>query len=190
MKKFLTLLFIVILTTTISSFALSNPRWDVRPIKVYIDGYDYKAQWMKAAFQEWQTKTYSAVWFTFLGANKKDEADISVYFVDMVNCNNDAAIGCTHSRTQNGFYVHNDIEIGSRYKVTLKGDDGTVATKTMTIPNAQLYGVMLHEIGHAIGITEHSKDINSVMYSVSLHSLNIPQHLTQEDLRLVYKTYR
>ena len=62
MKKVFVIIFTLILTT-ISVFALSNPRWDVRPIKVYIAGNDYKAQWMKSAFQEWQTKTYSAVWF-------------------------------------------------------------------------------------------------------------------------------
>ena len=189
MKKTILLLFTLIFTV-ISAFALSNPRWDVRPIKVYIAGNDYKAQWMKSAFQEWQTKTYSAVWFVFLGANKQNEADITVNFVEFVHCNNPSAIGCTHSRTQNGFYTHNDVEIGSKYVIELKGDDGTVAKKTVTVSNDALYGIMLHEIGHAIGITEHSKDVNSVMYAYSMHGYKIPQHLTKEDLRLVYKTYR
>lgn len=189
MKKIFLLLFILSFTI-LSVFALSEPRWDKRPIKVYIPGNSYKSQWMKSAFQEWQTKTYSAVWFTFLGDNRKNEADISVYFVDMVHCNNPMAVGCAHTSIKNGFYVHTDLEIGSKYVIELKGDDGTVAKKTMTLDNGALYGIMLHEIGHAIGILEHSNDPKSVMFSYTLHDYNIAQHLTKEDLRLVYKTYR
>ena len=189
MKKIL-LIFGLIFITAVSALALSNPRWDKRPIKVYIPNYGYKSQWMRAAFQEWQTKTYSAVWFIYLGENKKDEADISVYFVEKVNCNSPSAIGCTHYQYQNGFYTHNDIEIGSKYVVELKGDDGTVARRTCDVQDSQIYGIMLHEIGHAIGIQEHSNDPNSVMFKYNLNNFNIAQHLTQEDLRLVYKTYR
>lgn len=170
--------------------ALSNPRWDKRPIKVYIPDSSYKSQWMKAAFQEWQAETNAAVWFVFLGDNKKDESDIDVYFEEFVHCNDTMAIGCTHNKSKNGFYTHSDIEIGSKYVIELKGDDGTVAKKTMEVSQKALYGTMLHEIGHAIGIQEHSNDINSIMYSHSMLDHNIPQHLTQEDLRLIYKTYR
>ena len=60
----------------------------------------------------------------------------------------------------------------------------------MQIPAQQMYGIMLHEIGHAIGITEHSNDVNSIMYAYSMYDYKTPQHLTIEDLRLAYKTYR
>lgn len=191
MKKILVLLCVFILTIT-SALALSKPRWDVRPIKVYIPGGSYNSQLMKKAFLQWQTSTYSAVWFTFLGDNKKDDADITVYFVEKdTKCGNLSAIGCTHSRTnQDGFYTHVDLYIASKAVYQLVGDDGTIATKTSLISAPQLYRVMLHEIGHAVGIHQHSNDAKSIMYKYSLTDVEIPQKLTNDDLNFVYKVYR
>ena len=192
MKKIL-FTFIAILVTAAACFALTTPRWDKRPIKVYIPNVmSEKGQMMKEAFEEWQTKTYSAVWFIFLGDNKKNEADIDVHFVDIVtDCNSPAAVGCTRSQTDlRGFYTYNIVEIGSRYRLKIKGDDGTVITQTHVVTPQEMYGIMLHEIGHAIGIVEHSDNVNSVMFRYSMYDYKIPQHLTPEDLRLVYKTYR
>lgn len=191
MKKIFVLICILMITIT-SAFALSKPRWDVRPIKVYIPGGSYNSQLMRKAFEQWQTGTYSAVWFTFLGENKKDEADITVEFVEKdTKCGNLSAIGCTHSYTnKDGFYSHVNMYIASKSVQQLVGDDGTVATKTTLISAPQLYRVMLHEIGHAIGIHQHSNDPNSVMFKYSLSDVNIPQKLTDEDLRFVYKVYR
>ena len=191
MKKLFILMCIFVLTIT-SVSALSKPRWDVRPIKVYIPSGSYNSQLMKKAFEHWQSGTYSAVWFNFLGENKKDEANITVHFVEKdTKCGNLSAIGCTHSRVnQEGFYKHVDLYIASKSVQQLVGDDGTVATKTTLIPANQLYRVMLHEIGHAIGINQHSNDPNSLMFKYSLTDVNIPQKLTEDDLSFVYKVYR
>ncbi len=191
MKKFLTILLI---STALCScaFGLSKPRWNQRPIKVYIPGNTYNSQIMKNAFLQWQTRTNSAVWFTFLSDHKKNEADITVYFVEKdTKCGNLSAIGCTHSHTtSDGFYKHVDMYIASKAVYQLKGDDGTVATKTVLISAPQLYRVMLHETGHAIGIHEHSNNPNSVMYAYSINDVNIPQLLTEDDLNFVYNVYR
>jgi len=191
MKKIFILFCLLILTVT-SVFALSKPRWDIRPIKVYIPSGSYNSQLMKKAFEHWQSGTYSAVWFTFLGENKKDDADITVHFVEKdTKCGNLAAIGCTHSYTnQDGFYRHVDLYIASKSVYQLVGDDGTVATKTNVIPAPQLYRIMLHEVGHAVGINQHSNNPNSIMFKYSLSDVNIPQHLTDDDLTFVYKVYR
>ena len=173
-------------------FSMSKPRWNVRPIKVYIPGSSYTSQSMKNAFLQWQNRTDSAVWFNFLGENRKDEADITVHFVEKnTNCGSLSAIGCTHYRVnREGFYVHNDIYIASKSVQQLVGDDGTVATKTTPIPPAQVYRVMLHEIGHAIGINTHSSKPGSVMYAYSLGDNIIPQKLNDDDLDFVYNIYR
>ena len=191
MKKAFILVSIFLLTIT-AAFALSKPRWDVRPIKVYIPSGSYNSQLMKRAFEHWQTGTYSAVWFTFIGENKKNEADITVNFVEKdTKCGNISAIGCTHARTNGeGFYTHVDLYIASKAVMQLVGDDGTVATKTTPISAPHLYRVMLHEIGHAVGINQHSNNPNSIMYKYSLTDVNIPQNLTDEDLKFVYKVYR
>ena len=191
MKKIFILVTVIILTIS-SAFALSKPRWNVRPIKVYIPGNSYSSQLMKNAFLQWQNKTFSAVWFTFVSYDKRDNADITVHFVEKnTYCGNLSAIGCTHYRTNSeGFYTHNDIYIAEKSVMQLVGDDGTVATKTTSIPSEQVYRVMLHEIGHAVGIVQHSNNPNSIMYKYSLNDENIPQRLTDEDLKFVYKVYR
>ena len=194
MKKILILFCVFILTLT-STFALSKPRWEVRPIKVYIPGNSYTSKVMKNAFLQWQTRTNSAVWFTFLNDASKDKADITVHFVENnTYCGNISAIGCTHmSANKNGFFVHNDIYIAYKFVQELVGDNGVVARKTYPIPAPQLYRVMLHETGHAIGINTHSTNPKSIMYAYSAedtHSKEIPQKLTPDDLNLVNNIYR
>lgn len=191
MKKTLTLFTILILTVT-SAFALTKPRWEGRPIKVYIPENENYSGLMHDAFLTWQSGTDSAVWFTFLGGNKQNEADITVHFVEKnTYCKNTAAVGCTHYKVNpSGFYIHNDIYIASKSVMQLVGDDGTVATKTTPIPQAQIYRIMLHEIGHAVGIHKHSDNPNSIMFPYSLDDYNIPQKLTDDDLNFVYYVYR
>lgn len=191
MKKIFVLFTVIILTVT-SVFAMSKPRWNVRPIKVYIPGDSYSSQIMKNAFLQWQTRTNSAVWFNFIGSDKQENADITVHFVDTnTKCGSLSAIGCTHYKVNaDGFYVHNDIYIASRTVMQLVGDDGTVARKTTAIPPEQVYRVMLHEIGHAIGIAQHSTNPNSIMYKYSINDENIPQRLKDDDLSFVYNVYR
>ena len=191
MKKFI-IFFAVFVLTVSSALALSKPRWETRPIKVYIPGNTYYSQIMKNAFLQWQTRTDSAVWFNFLGENRKNEADITVHFVEKnTNCGSLSAIGCTHYKiNHHGFYTHNDIFIASKSVQQLVGDDGVVATKTTPIPSAQVYRVMLHEIGHAIGINTHSSKPGSVMYAYSLGDNIIPQTLNDDDLNFVYNVYR
>ena len=191
MKKILIFLLLIMFGMS-STFALSKPRWQTRPIKVYIPGNGYVSQSMKNAFMQWQTRTNSAVWFSFLGENKKGQEDITVYFVDTdTHCGSIAAIGCTRSQIDpDGYYAHVNIYIALKAVTRLVGDNGIEAIKTRPISAPQLYRVMLHEIGHAIGIHEHSKNPNSLMYAYSLNDVNIPQILTEDDLSFVYKVYR
>lgn len=191
MKKILVLFTIFILTAA-TAFALSTPRWNTRPIKVYIPGDSYKSQLMKNAFLQWQERTFSAVWFNFVSYDKRDTADITVHFVEKnTKCGSLSAIGCTHLNVNHdGFFTHNDIYIASKSIFQLVGDDGTVATKTTEIPSEQVYRVMLHEIGHAIGIAQHSTNPNSIMYRYTINDENIPQRLADDDLKFVYNIYR
>ena len=194
MKKILILFCVFILSSSVV-FALEKPRWETKPIKVYIPGNSYTSKIMKNAFLQWQTRTNSAVWFSFLSESNKNEADITVHFVDNnTTCGNASAIGCTHmSIKPDGFYAHNDIYIAYKFVQELVGDNGVVARKTYPIPAPQLYRVMLHETGHAIGINAHSTNPKSIMYAYSLEDTNtkeVPQRLTNDDLNYIYKVYK
>lgn len=194
MKKILVLFCVFILTVT-STFALSKPRWEVRPIKVYIPGKSYTSQIMKNAFLQWQTRTNSAVLFTFLNDASQNEADITVHFVENnTYCGDAAAIGCTHMSTKpDGFFAHNDIYIAYKFVQDYVGPNGVVTKKVYPIPAPQLYRVMLHETGHAIGINTHSTNPKSIMYAYSLEDTNskdVPQRLTQGDINFVTLIYR
>lgn len=195
MKKILILFFTFLLTVS-SAFALYKPRWEVRPIKVYIPGgRAYTSQIMKNAFLQWQTRTNSTVLFTFLDDAKQNEADITVHFVEHnTYCGNAAAIGCTRmSSNQNGFFVHNDIYIAYFFVQEYVGANGVVTRKTYPIPAPQLYRVMLHETGHAIGINTHSSNPKSIMYAYSLQDTStkeVPQRLTDDDVNFLIKVYK
>lgn len=191
MKK-ICILFIMLLLTISTAFALSKPRWDVRPVKVYIPPNHYYTHLMKNAFLQWQDKTKSAVWFVFVNENKQKDAHITVHFVEKnVNCEKENAIGCTHIQTNDeDFYVHNDIYIASKTTRNKIDKNGKPEKIEVPISSEQVYRVMLHEIGHAIGIHGHSLNPNSIMYAYSNNNDNNPQTITEEDIQFMHNVYR
>ena len=85
----------------------------------------------------------------FVHANSEKYADIRVYFVDRLDAN---TAGITHHRS-NGKYMTNAV-VKVRY-TNLKG---------VKLSKKLVYGVTLHEIGHALGIMGHSDNHNDIMY--------------------------
>lgn len=194
MKKIF-ILFCILIISLSSVYAATKPRWETKPIKVYIPGNSYTSKIMKNAFLQWQTRTNSTVWFSFLNESNKKDADITVHFVDNnTYCGNISAIGCTRmSINSDGFFAHNDIFIAYKFVQELVGENGIVVRKTYPIPAPQLYRVMLHETGHAIGINTHSMNSKSIMYAYSLEDTNpneIPQRLTKEDINYINHVYK
>ena len=155
-------------------FAAEKPRWVALPIYVHIEDYgDYTRQ-MKKAFLAWEDISEELVRFEFL--NRPSNANIHVKFVDYVeNCNSELAIGCTRMTARGGQYYQAQVEIA----LNLKYKDGVLR------PIKDVYSVMLHEIGHAIGLG-HSESIDSIMYPYAVPTL---QYLTEEDFKLLYNKY-
>ena len=182
MKKILLCLFLLL--TTSVCFAYESPRWVSQPINVYIPpNYGAFSKWMKQSFIDWQNTSKGLVRFEFV--NHYSNANIKVEFVDYVtNCNSPEAVGCAHTWTRGLNYCDALITIGTKQSVVINKNGRPYKHETYRNPH-NIYGAMLHEVGHALGL-DHSEDPNSIMFSYDLPTL---QYLTQEDMRLLYKKY-
>ena len=180
MKKFFTLLVLII--TTVCCVAIENPRWISQPINVYIPEYGNMSTLMKQAFSSWEKESNALVRFKFVPSPQN--ANIEVEFVDFVsNCNDANAVGCTEMMTRNGRYQKAYVTIGTKEYV--RSYQGGYSRKIVTRTKDHIYGVMLHEAGHAIGLG-HSGNSGSIMYPYDLDSM---QYLTKEDMQLLYNKY-
>jgi predicted Zn-dependent protease len=121
-----------------------------RSIKTYIQPNHKRTQMMRHAFAEWTRKTNGKILFKYVSSKKT--ADIDVQFVNSIP-NADREIGLTKS----SFSKSNRL-----YHATIFIAEKTAEGKQLN--NDAVYTVMLHEIGHAIGISEHSNDPMSIMF--------------------------
>ncbi len=181
MKKIFTILFLILSIT--AAIALEKPRWVGQPIYVYIPEYGNMSVLMKQAFEAWQNTSKNLVRFKFVSS--PNDANIEVEFVDFVaNCNDAGAVGCTEMMTRGGQYYKSYVTIGTK-EYMRKVEGGRYVRKIVTRSKEHIYGVMLHEVGHAIGLG-HSANSGSIMYPYDLDSM---QYLTDEDMKLLYKKY-
>ena len=181
MKKIFTILILII--CTLACIAAERPRWVAQPIYVYIPEYGKMSVLMKQAFTEWQNESKNLVRFKFI--NSRDDANIEVEFVDFVsNCNSSDAVGCTEIYPNGaGQYRKAYITIGT--KEYIRNPKNYSDRQIVERSKDHIYGVMLHEAGHAIGLN-HSENKGSIMYPFDLNDL---QYLTDDDMELLYRKY-
>lgn len=151
-------------------------------LKVYIPPKDMLASTMKHAFMDWQRHTDGNFTFEFVGT--KSTANITVIFIESGIgdiCHNSKALGCCSfvpATTVHGNKRIMDVKI----YISVNDMNGKPMTKN------QVYTIMLHEIGHALGLN-HSQDKNSLMYKGTNSEMAEVQEIQPQDVKALYKLY-
>lgn len=176
MKKiFLLLIFLIVYIFSYVGIASAVPasgKWfNPRVLKTYIQPGHPRTIMMKHAFAEWSRVTQNK--FVFRYVDNPKVAQIEVYFVKIIP-NADREVGLTETqRLSNGKLIHAVIKIADR------------SVKGAKLRDDSVYTTMLHEIGHAMGLLEHSNNPMSVMYPV----VNDAQEILSADLKRLAKIY-
>lgn len=148
-------------------------KWYYMPIKVYIQPSAYKNTAAKA-FYEWEVKTNRAVSFSLV--TDENRAQIKVYFVDKISQpqshNN---LGITYLKYIGNMNTNANIEILQR------------TNSNQLRSHKQIYPVVLHEVGHALGISGHSKNNNDIMYE---NDYTNDTHLSNRDINTIKAIYK
>lgn len=174
MKKFFIIMVFICLGL---SSAHSVTIWDnPKNIAVFIPAGDDKTNLMKKAFEEWQQKTHNRFIFRFVSSEQ--DSDINVIFIEKnleSYCGNINAMGCSVQ------HFYNDSPKETIYIAKRR-------PKGLLLSNTQVFAIMRHEIGHAIGL-EHTKNYNDIMFPMTNLNIAIRQDIRSGDLQQLYKIY-
>lgn len=176
--------FFIILLLFISFTQICNAadyyRWDnPQRIRVYIHDTPYLdvKPLVKTAFAQWTHFTKNKIIFSYSTTPKN--SDIEIEFIDRpTNVEHNKAVGYTIP----SYYVNTNLLAQVTITISVKDAEGK------KLDEGILYGAIVHEIGHALGLTDHSLDIKSVMYPYTLP--NVEQGITEEDLNRLKILYR
>lgn len=172
-KKIFLIMLCVCWLHPVCAAVVSNPQ----NIAVYIPQNDDKTALMKKAFEQWQKKSNNN--FVFKYVDDPELSDINVIFIEKNlsdYCGDIDALGCSNNRYLYNIITHSTIYIAKR------------RPKGLLLSNTQVYAIMRHEIGHALGL-EHSKKFNDIMYPVTNLGISIRQDINDNDIKNLYQLY-
>lgn len=163
MKNYLITLIILAFTINSASAAI----WNKRSFNVYIVT-NPKSYIMKKAFGRWQSATNKFVQFNFV--DNPQQADITCLYVEKLE---GLAVGLNQNSTLGDKIVDSKVYLANK----------TLYNRILT--DDEYYRIMLHEIGHALGLP-HSKNLNSIMRE----STNEITNINIDDIKELKKLYQ
>lgn len=161
------LLVFILIVTAFSPASANDLTWKEKPLLVCLPPSSNSIL-MKKAFKSWQSAIKDKVTFNFLTANSCPNAQITVSYSPQKRKSL-----TSFSYIENNF-TKAHIEMGLLTK------EGKIATPEL------LYKLMLHEIGHSIGIIGHSNTPQSVMQPTVKEEYKI----TQDSINEIYRLYK
>lgn len=137
-------------------------RWKTTnmPLKVFIEsgqtieGYSPNYEnYLRSAFSTWQKASVGKISFSY--TNDQKAADITCrWSADYARVKRTGEAGTTKTHlAPNGFINKVDITIFTK-----------LSAKTESIPAESMRRVTLHEVGHALGLSGHSKNSKDIMF--------------------------
>ena len=145
--------------------------WAEQKIRVFIQQSPYKPYAQKA-LNEWQQKTGGTVAFQYVPVEQRGQ--IKIYFVDKILNAPSSYLGLTNLKYAGDKNKSATIQILQR----------TDSNKMRSY--AQVYPVVLHEVGHALGLSGHSKNNNDIMYE---NNNTNDVHLSNRDINTIKAIY-
>lgn len=174
MKKFL-LFFCIFMLTAVNVCAWETPRWGYFPLNVYIEDHPKKTIVIKA-LSNWENRTNGTVKFKI--KTSAYNAPLVIKFSstdkDIQKGEFENAVGLASTVDPWGFYTKAVITIFLENPSSGK-----------TLSDSQIYGISLHEIGHALGL-KHTTNPNDIMYPQE-HGITT---LSENDLNNLDKIYK
>lgn len=143
-------------------------------IKVYVNDKAHRFITEKA-FNTWQRFSNNLVNFEFITDEKT--ADIGVYYYYKTSGSTAFGFSTSNVNQRTRFLVNSKIEIYLADPI-----------KRTYLNDSMVYSILLHEIGHSLGIIDHSENKNDVMKESS-EVLSNDMILTQRDinsLKIIY----
>lgn len=154
-----------------------NPRY----LRVHIASSTGKEYILRKAFAIWDEKL-EPVHFHFVSARKEADIIASITGIDEAKGDTTDRIGvCIYSKI-----IKNQKNYLNKADVKVSYQD---FNKT-ALPDIEILGIALHEIGHAMGITSHSADRGDIMYpDTSSYKIVSPSNRDVNTVRKIYKDY-
>lgn len=138
-------------------------------IKVFIKGEAKKAI-LKQAFDKWDYELYQLVNFEYVF--NESQADIVCYCVEKLD---EKKAGLAHVKHVGKKIVSAIVEVTTKDILNNSYND------------KEILSIALHEIGHALGIMGHSKNLNDIMY-FSMESYKNGT-ISRKDINTIFRIY-